>query len=164
MEIDDLAAHTGSKSLKIVGINATETPAHSTVRHDSVTVENGKLFTIAFWAKVDAGEGQSREVEVSARMQENDPWPGFYSKTILLDSTEWKEYTDTFSMTADVTEGIWVGLSVAQSDVDFWIDDFRFFEGVPTDEIKPIETAVSPMSKLPVSWGGIKGRYQGAVN
>ena len=29
---------------------------------------------------------------------------------------------------------MWVGLSIAQSDVDFWLDDFRFFEGEPADE------------------------------
>ena len=156
MEIDNSEAHTGIKSLRIVGINATGTPAHTTVRHDSVSVENGSSYTIAFWAKVDLKEGQSREVDVSVRMQQGDPWPGFYSKTIVLDSTNWKEYTDTFVMEADVVEGVWVGLSVAQSDMDFWIDDFRFFEGGPSDEIRQVETAVNPMGKLPISWGGIK--------
>jgi hypothetical protein len=89
-------------------------------------------------------------------MQQDDPWPGFYSKTIVLDSTDWKEYTDTFVMEADAAEGVWIGLSVAQSDVDFWIDDFRFFEGGPSDEIRPVETAVSPIGKLLIPWGGIK--------
>lgn len=144
--------------MRIVGINATGTPAHSTIHHNGVPVENGKAFTIAFWAKVDAMEGQSREVDVSVRMEQDDPWPGFYRKTIVLDSTDWKQYTDTFIVTTDVIENIWVGLSVAQSDVDFWVDDFRFFEGGPTDEVRLVETAASQMNKLPVSWGGIKGR------
>jgi hypothetical protein len=121
-------------------------------------MENGKTFTIAFWAKVDAGEGNSREVTTSVQMQ-HDPWTGFQSAAIILDSTDWKEYTDTFTATADVVEDMWAGLSIAQSDVDFWIDDFRFFEGEPADEIKELVTAVSPMGKLPVSWGSIKGRY-----
>jgi len=93
------------------------------------------MFTIAFWAKVDAQEDQNREVNVSARM-ENEYWPGFHSNTIMLDSTDWKEYTDTFIVPLNPTGGIWIGLSVAQSEVDFWIDDFRFFEGQPADEIK----------------------------
>jgi hypothetical protein len=155
LEIDDSVAHTGKRSLKVVGIIATGTALHAKVRHDSIPVEGGKTFTIAFWAKVDAKEGQSREVDVSAQIQD-DPWPGFHSKTILLDSTDWKEYTDTFVVTSDTAETVWVGLSVAQSDVDFWIDDFRFFEGGPTDEIKAVETAASPMGKIPASWGGIK--------
>ena len=45
---------------------------------------------------------------------------------------------------------------VAQSDVDFWIDDFRFFEGGPGSEIEEEEEAVSPTDKLPVTWGSIK--------
>ena len=126
------------------------------VRHESVPVENGKTFTIAFWAKVDAEEGQSREVDVSVQMQ-GDSWPGFYKKTIVLDSTDWKEYADTFLINADVVEDVWVGLCVAQSDVDFWIDDFRFFEGEPADEIiRTPENEVSPMDRLPASWGVIK--------
>lgn len=157
MKIDDSVVHTGKRSLKVVGIIATGKALNAKVRHESVPVENGKTFTVAFWAKVDAKEGQSREVDVSVQML-HDPWPGFYNKTILLDSTDWKEYTDTFVVTADVVEDVWVGLSVAQSDVDFWIDDFRFFEDEPVDEIKDVEKSVSPMGKLSVRWGDIKGR------
>ena len=159
MEIDDSVAHTGKKSLKVVGIVATGTPWHTKVRHESVPVENGKTFTVAFWAKVDAEEEQSREVDVSVQLQD-DEWPGSYNNTIVIDSTDWKEYTDTFAITADVVESARIGLSVAQSDVDFWIDDFRFFEGEPVvDEIKEAEKEVSPMDKLPASWGKIKAGY-----
>ncbi len=121
-------------------------------------MENGKTFTIAFWAKVDASEAQSREVTTSVQMQ-HDPWTGYQSANIVLDSTDWKEYFDTFVATADVVEDMWVGLSIAQSDVDFWLDDFRFFEGEPADEIKAVESAVSATGKLSVSWGSIKERY-----
>lgn len=151
-------AHTGGKSLKIEGVIASGTNWHAKVRHESTSMESGKTFTIAFWAKVDANDGNSREVTTSVQMQ-HDPWTGFQSLAIVLDSTDWKEYFDTFVASADVVEDMWVGLSIAQSDVDFWLDDFRFFEGDPVDEIKPLATAVSPMYKLPVSWGSIKDRY-----
>ncbi len=151
-------AHTGSKGLKIEGVIASGTNWHAKVRHESTSMENGKTFTIAFWAKVDASEAQSREVTTSVQMQ-HDPWTGYQSANIVLDSTDWKEYFDTFVATADVVEDMWVGLSIAQSDVDFWLDDFRFFEGEPADEIKAVESAVSATGKLPVSWGSIKERY-----
>lgn len=125
-----------------------------------MSMEQGKKFTIAFWAKVDADEGNSREVTTSVQMQ-RDPWTGFHSQAIVLDSTDWKEYFDTFTAIAEVEEDMWVGLSIAQSDVDFWIDDFRFFEGDPEDEIgvDPEKFAVSPMMKSASTWGEVKDRY-----
>jgi hypothetical protein len=156
LETDDSVAHTGEKSLKVVGIIATGTALNARIRHGAIPVKVGETVTVAFWAKVDANEGHSREVDVSAQMQE-EPWSGFYRNTIVLDSTDWKEYTDTFVATTDGV--MWIGLSVAQSDVDFWIDDFRFFEGGPSDEIKEIESAVNQMCRVPTSWGSVKSRY-----
>ena len=158
MEIDSSEVHSGSNSLKIVGIFATGVPSHTRLNHDLVTVEGGKAFTIAFWAKVDGNEAQSRMVDINTQM-ESHPWPGFYKETIVLDSTDWKEYTHTFVVTAGESERMWFGLAVAESDVDFWVDDLRFFEGGPFDEIGLNETPVSPASKLRVSWGRIKSRY-----
>ena len=154
MEIDNSIAHSGNHSLAVIGINATGTPSHSKVRYIALPAEKGKTYTIAFWAKVYAGEGQSRLVEANASMQGKS-----YSKEILLDSTEWKEYTYTFSLDTDEDGLIGVGLFVAQSDVDFWIDDFRFFEGTPPDEIKPGQTTVKSAARLPVSWGKIRRGY-----
>ena len=165
MEIDNSAAHTGTNSLKVIGILATGKALNAKVRHESVSVENKTTYTIAFWAKVDAEEGQSREVDISVEML-NDSWPGFYNKTIVLDSTDWKEYTDTLTITADSVQDVWVGLCVAESDVDFWIDDFRFFEGEPGDELddaeiekEPEQEAVSSTGKLSTAWGIIKSRH-----
>ena len=158
MKIDDSAAHTGTKSLKVIGIIATKTPWHTKLHHESIPVENGSTYTIAFWAKVDAEEAQSREVDISLQMQD-DPWPGFYNKTVVLDSTDWKEYTDTFVIAADIVESVRVGLSVARSDVDFWIDDFRFFEDEPADENgRTSEEEMKPAGKLPISWGRVKSK------
>ena len=158
MEIDGSVSHTGRKSLKIIGITATGVASHTKVRHELVPAEEGKTCTVAFWAKVDAEQGQSREVDVSVQTQD-DRWPGFYDKAIVIDSTDWKEYTDTFELVSDSTvEAVWVGLCIAQSDVDFWIDDFRFFQGTPVDEIRDVETATTPSGKLSVAWGRIRIR------
>jgi len=142
--------------LKVFETEPSTDAAHVKVYIAGLSVEKDKSYTIAFWAKLDAKEGDNREVIVYAQMQQS-PWILFLNQTITLDSTEWKEYVNTFAGTADAKDNVDVGLKVAQSNVDFWIDDFRFFEGAPSDEIKPIETAVKPMGKLPVSWGRIKG-------
>jgi hypothetical protein len=134
LEIDDSVAHSGSRSLKVVGIIATGTARNCTARYSLMPAENDRRFTIAFWAKVDAQEGQSREITIYGQM--GYEFSEFYRKPIILDSTDWKEYTDTFVVPSGPTNEIWIGLSVAQSDVDFWIDDFRFFEGEPADEVK----------------------------
>lgn len=128
----------------------------------NMSMEAMSTFTIAFWAKVDKNEGTSREVTTSVQ-QQRDPWTGYHSLTINLTSTDWAEYFDTFTATADVEVDMWVALSIAQSDVDFWIDDFRFFEGKPEDELveDPGENmAVRPVDKLASTWGGVKGDYR----
>ncbi len=134
-EIDN-KAHSGRRSLKVIGDKATGTFWHTKVKVENMSMEAGKNFTIAFWAKVDANEGESREVSTNVQMQ-HDPWIFYGGNHIFLDSTDWKEYFSTFTATADVVEDMWVGLAIGQSDVDFWIDDFRFFEGEPMDEMTP---------------------------
>ncbi|MEK7396452.1 MAG: carbohydrate binding domain-containing protein [Candidatus Poribacteria bacterium] len=155
--VDDSTAHTGKKSLKIVGNKASGTDWHAKVRHMNSSMESGRKFTIAFWAKVDAKDGKSRNVTTSVQMQ-HDPWTGYHSVKIFLESTDWVEYFDTFDATADVDADMWVALSIAESDVDFWIDDFRFFEGSPKDEkgADLPKIAVNHNEKLTVTWGKIK--------
>jgi len=150
LEVDNSTAHNSQKSLKIIGIIATGNALNAKARHEPVPVENGKTFTVAFWAKVDANEGQSRKVDVSLQMQQ-DPWPGAYNKTIVLNSTDWKEYTAAFYIMAEELTDIWPGLCVAESDIDFWIDDFRFFEDRPD-----AQKSVEQIKKLSASWGHIK--------
>jgi len=155
--VDDSTAHTGKKSLKVIGVKATGTDWHAKVRHMNSSMESGKKFTIAFWAKVDIKEGKRRDVTAGLQMQ-HDPWTGYHSLVIPLESTEWQEYVDTFDATADVDADMWVALAVAQSDVDFWIDDFRFFEGTIKDEKveSPPKMAVNSGEKLADTWGRIK--------
>jgi len=158
--VDD-EAHTGKRGLKIIGVKATGTDWHAKIRYENASMEQGRKFTIAFWAKVDASEGERRTVSTSVQMQ-RDPWTFYHGADIVLDSTEWKEYFDTFAASDIVEKDMWVGLAIAQSDVDFWIDDFRFFEGEPRDEIgvEPEKFAVDPMGKLTSAWGKVKVDYR----
>jgi len=157
----DKDGHNGGNCLKVIGVIASGTGWHAKIRYESMSMEANEPFTIAFWARVDAEEGTSREVSTSVQEQ-HDPWTGWHGATINLTSTDWTEYTDTFTATADVEADMWVGLSIAQSDIDFWIDDFRFFEGQPDDEITEElpDMSVNPAAKLASTWGGVKGNYR----
>ncbi|MBD3183669.1 hypothetical protein GF312_15365 [Candidatus Poribacteria bacterium] len=155
MVVDDTEAYSGSKSLKVVGIASTGIPWHTQVQHNLVPTLDADIFTVAFWAKVDSSEGLTREIDISAQM-ENDPWPGFHAETIVLDGIEWKEYKHTFIVDRHIKEDMWIGLAVAGSDVSFWIDDIRFFEGGPEEEIFGQETSVKPGGKIFTVWGEMK--------
>ena len=55
---------------------------------------------------------------------------------------------------------MWVGLSIAQSDTDFWIDNFRYFEGDPEDDLnREAPFPVDAKEKLVTRWGEIKTEW-----
>lgn len=151
--MDNSTAHTGTKSLKIIGLVATGNALNAKARHEMVPLEKARIFTIAFWAKVDAKEAPLRKVSISLQTSD-DLWPGFYNKTLVLDSIEWKEYSDTFLVDVNELNDAWPGLCIAESDIDFWIDDFRLFEGGTGDEIIGYQKA-----RLPGIWGKIKTQH-----
>ncbi|MDA1192812.1 MAG: carbohydrate binding domain-containing protein [Candidatus Poribacteria bacterium] len=149
-ELDKNEAHTGKQSLRVIGVTATGTAWHAKIRHESTSMENGEEYTVAFWAKAD----KSRPVSLSVQMQ-HDPWTTYAGNNWIL-TNEWAEHTFTFNATADVERDMWVGLSLAESDVSFWVDDFRFWEGGINDEKDAEPRSVEPGDKLPVSWGTMK--------
>lgn len=155
-EVDGKDKHGGKKSLKVIGVKATGTDWHAKVRHDSTSMRAGKTFTLVFWAKSE----KPRPVSVSIQMQ-HDPWTFYQGGNITLEGPTWKEYSLTFASNADVDRDMWVGLAIAQSDVSFWLDDFRFLEGELKDEIgtKPAPESIDAAGKLSTAWGKIKGKY-----
>ena len=157
----DKDGHNGGNCLKVIGVIASGTNWHAKIRYESMSMEAMNTFTIAFWARVDPDQGDSRQVTTSVQEQQ-DPWTSWHSLDITLTGADWVEYFDTFTANGDVDAGMWVGLSIAQSDIDFWIDDFRFFEGDPEDEIgaDPEDFAVTPAAKVASTWGGVKGNYR----
>lgn len=90
-------------------------------------MENDGEYTIAFWAKVDGSEGQSRPIWLSVQTTLE-----FFDEEITLDSTDWKEYIVTFP-TNGWTGNARISLGISQTPTDFWLDDFRFFEDTPPD-------------------------------
>jgi len=149
---DDFTAHNGIKSAKIIQSKASANADNVKVYYSTLQIEKNKTYTVAFWAKVDAREGSKRDVVLSVQTINPEP----FLKTITLDSVDWKEYVNVFTFPKDIEGNMRISLFVGLSDVDFWIDDFRFFEGEPTDEIMIGETLVNPKNKMPISWGHIK--------
>lgn len=152
---DDSTAHNSTKSAKITQSVVSVNASNIKVYYNNVPIEKDTIYTLAFWAKVDVLEGKQRELDVYVQTLDDTPKVVFL-RTITLDSVDWKEYVNVFTVPKDVEGNVMISLLVGLSNVDFWIDDFRFFEGEPTDEIKAGETPVNPTNKIPVSWGQIK--------
>ena len=152
MEIDKKNPQHGKQSLKVIGHKATGTDWHAKVRQLDMSMEAGETYTVIFWARSE----KPRQVSLSLQMQ-HDPWTFYQGGNINLLGPEWTEYHITFNSTADVERDMWVGLSIAQSDVDFWIDNFRYFEGDPEDDLnRDTPFPVDPREKLATQWGEIK--------
>ena len=156
MEIDKKNPQHGDKCLKVIGQIATGTAWHAKVKQRDVSMQKDKEYTVIFWARAE----EPREVLINIQMQ-HDPWDnhlqGLPRPAITLTGAEWVEYHYTFTATVDVVRDMWVGLSIAQSDIDFWLDNFRFFEGEPKDDLTLEEPfPVDAKEKLTTQWASIK--------
>lgn len=152
MEIDKSNPQHGKQSLKVIGHKATGTAWHAKVRQTDASMKSGETYTVIFWARSE----KPREVSLSIQMQ-HDPWTFYQGGAINLLGPEWMEYHITFQSGADVDRDMWVGLAIAQSDEDFWIDNFRYFEGEPEDDLsRDTPFPVDPKEKLATQWGEIK--------
>ena len=153
MEIDKKNPQHGNKSLKVIGVKATGTAWHAKVKQRDVSMEKGEEYTVIFWARSE----KPRQVTLSVQMQ-HDPWTFWQGGNIDLLGPEWQEYFITFIAKDTVVNDMWVGLSIAQSDVDFWLDNFRYFEGEPKDDLSRDEPfPVDAKEKLTTQWASVKG-------
>lgn len=129
----------GSKCLKVIGHKPTGTAWHAKIRQRNLSMRKDKKYTISFWARAES----YRTVAISVQMQ-HDPWIKYVDGTgnVLLGnefvnaprfalSPQWTEYHYTFTAQENVDKDMWVGLSIARHATTFWIDNFRFYEGLP---------------------------------
>lgn len=156
MEIDKKNPQHGAKCLKVIGVKATGTAWHAKVKQKNVSMRKGEEYTVIFWARSES----PREVLVNIQKQ-GDPWDnhlqGLPRPAIILTGEEWAEYHYTFTATVNVVRDMWVALSIAQSDVDFWLDNFRFFEGKIQDDLTREEPfSVDAKEKLTTQWASVK--------
>lgn len=151
-EIDTKNPQHGNKCLKVIGIKATGTNWHAKVKQQDVSMKNGETYTVIFWARSE----KPRQVSLNIQEQQ-DPWTFWQGGDIDLTGPEWEEYSITFVAKDTVERKMWVGLAIAQSDVDFWIDNFRFFEGQPEDDLTRDEPfPVDAKEKLTTQWASVK--------
>ncbi|MDE0634375.1 MAG: carbohydrate binding domain-containing protein [Candidatus Poribacteria bacterium] len=152
MEIDRKNPQHGNKCLKVIGIKATGTNWHAKVKQRNVSMKAGETYTVIFWARSE----KPRQVSLNIQEQQ-DPWTFWQGGDINLTGPEWAEYFVTFTAKETVARNMWVGLSIAQSDVDFWIDNFRYFEGEPEDDLSRDEPfPVDAKEKLATQWASVK--------
>ena len=120
MEIDDLEAHTGSRSFRIIADDSTGDSTSGRLVYSGVPMENDGVYTIAFWAKVDGREEQSRPISISVEnIEENFR---FYVENVVLDDTDWKEYTLTFAANGRTGDAlIIIGSSQTATDFGFFL-------------------------------------------
>ncbi len=144
MEIDDLESHAGSKSFKITADDATGDSTSGWLVHSGVPIENDGVYTIAFWARVDGSEDQNRPISVSVQNIRKNLM--LYSEYVILDSTDWKEYTLTFPANGRTGDAL-ISIGISQTETDFWLDDFRFFEGTPSDEFTSRNAVLALVSR-----------------
>ncbi len=155
MEIDTDNPQHGDNCLKVIGVKSTGINWHAKVKQLNMSMKGGKDYTLIFWARAE----ESRQVSVNIQMQQ-EPWDFLQGGDIQLTGKTWEEYKLTFAASRDVQRQMWVGLAIAQSDIDFWLDNFRFFEGQPEDEI-PLDgvlQSVDAKQKLTTQWASVKSK------
>ncbi|MGB9595716.1 MAG: carbohydrate binding domain-containing protein [Candidatus Poribacteria bacterium] len=152
---DDATAHNSKKSAKIIQTKPSANASNVYAYYRDIIIEKSKVYTIAFWAKLDQNEGNEKEIDISIQTLSGIP-QRVYLRTIMLNNTDWKEYIYTFISPKDIQGNSWIGLLVGLSDVDFWFDDIRFFEGEPPDEITGEKTGICLSSKFVSTWASIK--------
>lgn len=152
MEIDKDNPQHGNQSLKIVGHIATGTGWHAKIKQKDVSMRADKKYTIIFWARSE----KARPAQFNVQIQQ-DPWDFLQGGDFTIKGPEWEEYSLTFTASQTVNRLMWVSLAIAQSDIDFWIDNFRFFEGEVDDELGREDTfPVDAKEKLTTQWASVK--------
>ena len=115
-------------------------------------VENGKKYTLSFWAKVE----EPRPIHTWIGM-EVDPWAGLGGeKEWNVVDLDWNEYFITFTANQDFNN---TRLTVigGYAKANVWLDHVRFYEGdyVPEEGLSR-DLAVKPKNRLAVTWGALK--------
>lgn len=132
MTTDDSEFHTGAKSFLLAAEDASGTFTGAQLVSGKIQIEPSSVYTIALWAKVDVNDGQNRPV----RLRVDNPATGnaIFTRDITFDSIEWKQYFFTFTTTDQFIEFVELNFGISRVPTDFWIDDLRFYEGVPNNE------------------------------
>ena len=153
LTIDKKTAVTGKASLFVEIVKQDPARADSpNVYQSGHTAQKGETYTLSAWAK---GE-KNRHLDWKVR-RDGAPWTAVLRDKVLIE-TEWKEYwvTDVSPETMPVQ----IAFENFGSDVNYWLDCLRFYEGKYEPSQPSQKQAVSATGKLSTTWGSIKAQYQ----
>ena len=123
------------RCFRIIADDSTGEPTSGMIYFDPVEMGPYDLYTVAFWGMVDGNEAETRPLRVNVKSAISAQT--FHVSDIVLDSTDWKEYTVSFLSSAAADTEVEIGLGISGTATNFWIDDIRFFQGSPSDEFLP---------------------------
>jgi hypothetical protein len=128
---------------------------HVGLTQDALTLEAGEMYTIDFFAKVDAKRTIALEVKRSPALGD---WEGITSSDIII-TEEWAEYSVSFTPALDYEQGAFLGFWLGQVEGEVWIDSVRFYLGEKQDrEVAQPEPprSVDANGKLITLWSAIR--------
>ena len=115
-----------------------------------LTFEEGETYTCSAFFKAE----EKRDVAIKIRKFE--VWTVCSQKTVNV-GTEWEEHYLTFTSEEDVEALAGLCFNNTGSDVSYWIDDVKFYEG-KYEPTFPGVKAVTARDKLAAKWAEIKAR------
>jgi len=132
-----------------LGNDAWEPEIHS----PPFDVEEGKVYTVSFWAKTEAG----KERPLYVKFEQLDLWGGPGADLPDPITDKWTEFHYSPEMTMSSPPQVVIHITFIDSTLDVWFDHFQVYEGDYVAE-SFTDTAVEPVSKLGATWGDIKSR------
>jgi hypothetical protein len=133
-----------------LGDDAWEPEIHS----PPFDVEEGKIYTVSFWAKTEAG----KERPLLVKFEQLDLWGG---PSIVLEdpiTDDWTEFHYSPEMTMSSPPQVVIHITFEGVTEDVWFDHFRVYEGDYVAEEFGTGTAIEPIGKLGATWGTIKSK------
>jgi hypothetical protein len=107
-------------------------PWEPEVHSPPFSVEMGKVYSFAFWAKTEPGA--TRELHI--KFEQLDTWVGPDDYIVVTD--QWEKYHLTAEMPMGSPPEVVIHIAFQLMEEDVWFDRFRVYEGVEVDiDIKP---------------------------
>jgi hypothetical protein len=152
MDIDKKEFFKGKQSMLVTvsAIGAVAWEPH--VKIIGLNVEKGKKYTYSAFMKAE----KQRAIVIDIRRAGAEIF--FGNSGAIQVGTEWKEYSWTVTATESNEGDVMVLTQLGVDKANTWIDDARFYEGeyISDPELNIVPKAVSPLSKVALTWASIK--------